>query len=125
MLREQFSGGGVLFARGLLPPQDETKLKISKAGSGGAMAGVDHKAADQIVERSLEAGVNFIDIADVYWFGESERLLGQALKNLDVPRKDVDSPFNAVPVLKHDILAFRNRYVRDACRADIDHSFKS
>ena len=47
------------------------------------MAGVDHKAADQIVERSLEAGVNFIDIADVYWFGESERLLGQALKNLN------------------------------------------
>lgn len=55
----------------------------------GAIADVDQKAADEIVQRSLEAGVNFIDTADVYSFGESERLLGQALKNLNVPRKDV------------------------------------
>jgi aryl-alcohol dehydrogenase-like predicted oxidoreductase len=33
--------------------------------------------------------VNFIDTADVYSFGESERLLGQALRNLGVARKDV------------------------------------
>jgi aryl-alcohol dehydrogenase-like predicted oxidoreductase len=67
-------------------------MTFSEAGSGptsGAIAGVDQKAADQIVESSIAAGVNFIDTADVYWFGESERLLGQALKNLDVPRKDV------------------------------------
>ncbi|MDQ0559613.1 aryl-alcohol dehydrogenase-like predicted oxidoreductase [Rhizobium mesoamericanum] len=55
----------------------------------GSIADVDQRAADQIVERSLAAGVNFIDTADVYSFGESERLLGQALKNLSVPRKDV------------------------------------
>ena len=67
-------------------------MTFSEAGSGttwDAIAGVNQKAADQIVERSLAAGVNFIDTADVYWFGESERLLGQALKNLDIPRKDV------------------------------------
>jgi len=33
--------------------------------------------------------VNFIDTADVYSFGQSERLVGQALKNLGVKRKDV------------------------------------
>lgn len=55
----------------------------------GAVADVDQKAADEIVQRSLDAGVNFIDTADVYSSGESERLLGQALKNLNVPRKDV------------------------------------
>ncbi len=55
----------------------------------GAIADVDQNAADRIVERSLASGVNFIDTADVYSSGESERLLGQALKNLDVPRKDV------------------------------------
>jgi len=55
----------------------------------GAIADVDQKAADEIVQRSLDAGVNFIDTADVYSSGESERLLGQALKNLNVPRKDV------------------------------------
>jgi aryl-alcohol dehydrogenase-like predicted oxidoreductase len=55
----------------------------------GAIADVDQNAADRIVERSLAAGVNFIDTADVYSSGESEKLLGQALKNLGVPRKDV------------------------------------
>ena len=42
-----------------------------------------------IIERSLAAGVNFIDTADVYSHGESEKLLGQALKNLGVARKDI------------------------------------
>ncbi len=55
----------------------------------GGIAGVDQDAADRIVERSLAAGVNFIDTADVYSSGESERLLGQALLNLGVERKDV------------------------------------
>src|SRR6201999_3672088 len=44
---------------------------------------------DPIFDRAIKAGVNFIDTADVYSFGESERLLGQALKNLGVARKDV------------------------------------
>lgn len=66
-------------------------MTFGAAGSGmwGAIADVDQAAADRIVERSLAAGVNFIDTADVYSFGDSERLLGTALKNLSVPRKDV------------------------------------
>jgi len=67
-------------------------MTFGAAGGGnlwGSIADVDQKAADQIVERSLASGVNFIDTADVYSFGESEKLLGQALKNLNVPRKDV------------------------------------
>lgn len=55
----------------------------------GAIADVDQAMADKIVESSLAAGVNFIDTADVYSFGNSEKLLGQALKNLGVARKDV------------------------------------
>ena len=55
----------------------------------GSIADVDQAMADKIVESSLAAGVNFIDTADVYSFGNSEKLLGQALKNLGVPRKDV------------------------------------
>ncbi|MDM9626506.1 aldo/keto reductase [Rhizobium sp. S152] len=55
----------------------------------GSIADVDQKAADSIIERSLAAGVNFIDTADVYSFGDSEKLLGQSLKNLGVARKDV------------------------------------
>ncbi|HEX8049743.1 aldo/keto reductase [Rhizobium sp.] len=55
----------------------------------GSIADVDQALADKIVESSLAAGINFIDTADVYSFGNSEKLLGQALKNLGVPRKDV------------------------------------
>jgi len=44
---------------------------------------------DAIVGRALAAGVNFIDTADVYSFGLSETLLGQALRNLGTKREDV------------------------------------
>ncbi|MBW6423888.1 aldo/keto reductase [Rhizobium sp. XQZ8] len=54
-----------------------------------AVAGLDQEASDKIVERSLAAGINFIDTANVYSQGRSEITLGQAIKNLGVARKDV------------------------------------
>ena len=45
------------------------------------IGGLDQAAVDAIVGRALEAGVNFIDTADVYSAGESETLLGNALAN--------------------------------------------
>ncbi len=45
--------------------------------------------ADELVKTSLENGINFFDTADVYTEGESEKILGQSLKNLNVVRKDV------------------------------------
>ncbi|MGE3307417.1 MAG: aldo/keto reductase [Rhizobiaceae bacterium] len=63
--------------------------KEGEAGIWGQIAGVEQKAADAVVEQALAAGVNFIDTADVYSFGASERILGQSLKNLGVKRSDV------------------------------------
>ena len=45
------------------------------------IAEVDQKSADAMVARVLDAGINFFDTADVYSYGESETILGQALKN--------------------------------------------
>jgi aryl-alcohol dehydrogenase-like predicted oxidoreductase len=45
--------------------------------------------ADRLVGRAIEAGVNFIDTADVYAAGASEEITGQALRNLAVPRDEV------------------------------------
>ncbi len=50
---------------------------------------VDQAGADELVKASLDAGINFIDTADVYSEGESEKTLGQSLKNLGIARKDV------------------------------------
>lgn len=50
---------------------------------------VGQKDVTAIVARTLEAGVNFIDTADVYSLGLSEELLGQALKDVGVRRSDI------------------------------------
>jgi len=55
----------------------------------GLIASLDQKGVNEIVGRSIAAGVNFFDTADVYSFGQSERLLGQSLKDLGVKRSDV------------------------------------
>lgn len=52
----------------------------------GVMGGLDQKESDALVNRSLDAGINFIDTANVYAAGESEILLGKALGE---KRKDV------------------------------------
>ncbi len=44
---------------------------------------------EAIVGTSLDAGINFLDTADVYSEGESEKLLGAALKSLGRPRDQV------------------------------------
>ncbi len=43
------------------------------------IGGLDQPAVDAIVQRALEAGINFIDTADVYSAGESEVMTGKAL----------------------------------------------
>jgi aryl-alcohol dehydrogenase-like predicted oxidoreductase len=60
--------------------------------SGGiwSMIGdLDQQAVNTVMGKALESGVNFIDTADVYSMGVSEKLVGQALKDLGVKRSDV------------------------------------
>src|SRR6202035_842159 len=54
-----------------------------------AIGAVGQAGADELVKTSFDAGINFFDTADVYTEGESEKILGQSLKNLNVARKDV------------------------------------
>src|SRR3984957_5783809 len=53
------------------------------------IAGVEQKLADELLRLSLDAGINFVDTADVYTNGESEKVLAQAIANLGVARKDI------------------------------------
>lgn len=59
------------------------------AGIWGQIGRLDQAEADGLVGRALEAGINFIDTANVYADGNSEVITGQALKNLKVPRENV------------------------------------
>ena len=58
-------------------------------GMWGKIGTLQQGDADRLVGQSLEAGINFIDTADVYAGGLSEQITGQALKNLKIPREDV------------------------------------
>ena len=50
-----------------------------RGGMWDVIAGLDQSGVDAIVHRALDAGVTFIDTADVYALGESETLLGKSL----------------------------------------------
>ncbi|WP_043618166.1 aldo/keto reductase [Ensifer sp. ZNC0028] len=47
----------------------------------GAIYKTDAEAADALVGQALDAGINFFDTADAYASGQSERILGAALKS--------------------------------------------
>jgi len=58
-------------------------------GMWGQIGQLRQDEADLLVRAALDAGINFIDTANVYAGGESERILGQAIRNLGIPRDDV------------------------------------
>lgn len=62
-----------------------TGLSVSELSLGammfGAMGNPDHEDSVRIIHRALDAGINLIDTADVYSAGESEEIVGMAIKN--------------------------------------------
>jgi len=61
-------------------------MTFGSEGFWKVMGGLGQEAVNQMVKCAFDAGINFIDTANVYALGQSERLLGQALKVLDLPR---------------------------------------
>ena len=64
-------------------PLGRTGISVSQLCLGAMMFGAfgnpDHDESIAIVHRALDAGINFIDTADFYSFGESEEIVGKAL----------------------------------------------
>ena len=56
---------------------------------GAPIGALQQADAERLVGQALDAGINFIDTADMYSGGLSEQITGQALKNLKVPRENV------------------------------------
>jgi len=61
-----------------------TGMQVSPLCLGAMMFGAwgepDHDASIKVIHRALDAGINFIDTADIYSLGESEEIVGKALR---------------------------------------------
>lgn len=77
-----------------------TGLKVSElclgtmtfGGKGGiwtSIGNLGQQPVDTLVKKSIDAGINFIDTANVYSEGLSEQLTGQSIKNLGLKRDDL------------------------------------
>jgi aryl-alcohol dehydrogenase-like predicted oxidoreductase len=64
-----------------------TGVQVSQLCLGAMMFGAwgnpDHDDSVRIIHRAVDAGINFVDTADMYSFGESEVIVGEALRTLD------------------------------------------
>lgn len=76
-----------------------TGLKVSElclgtmtfGGKGrfAAVGNLDQQTIDHLLRRSIDAGINFIDTANIYSEGLSEELTGQAIRNTGINRDDL------------------------------------
>jgi aryl-alcohol dehydrogenase-like predicted oxidoreductase len=61
-----------------------TGMSVSQFALGtmmlGAMGNPDHDESVRMIHTALDAGINFVDTADVYSLGECEQIVGKALK---------------------------------------------
>src|SRR6202522_2383069 len=86
-----------------------------------ALSTVGQSGADELVKTAIDGGINFFDTADNYTEGESERILGQSLKNLNITRKDVviaTKVYSRVGPGRNDIGASRG-HIMDAVEASL------
>jgi aryl-alcohol dehydrogenase-like predicted oxidoreductase len=74
-------------------PLGRTGVQVSKLCLGtmmfGAWGNPDHDDSIRIIHRALDAGINFVDTADVYSAGESEQIVGKAIRTPPARRDDV------------------------------------
>ncbi|MEO6915761.1 MAG: aldo/keto reductase, partial [Chitinophagaceae bacterium] len=76
-----------------------TGLKVSElclgtmtfGGKGmfAAIGNLGQESVDALIRKSVDAGINFIDTANVYSEGLSEKLTGQSMHNLGLNRDDI------------------------------------
>ena len=57
-------------------------LHVSKMGLGCMSLGTEEKYAKGIVQHALENGINYLDTADLYDFGQNEEIVGNAIRDV-------------------------------------------
>ncbi len=64
-------------------------MTFGDQGFWKVMGGLGQEAVNTLVKGAFDAGVNFIDTANVYSLGVSETLTGAAIKSLGLPRDEL------------------------------------
>ncbi|KAI8800202.1 NADP-dependent oxidoreductase domain-containing protein [Cladochytrium replicatum] len=78
----------------------------------------------EIIKTAYDAGVNFFDTANVYSNGESERVVGEALRKFDIPRQTVViatkvfAPVNGSSMPNQKGLS--RKHIFEACEASLE-----
>lgn len=58
-------------------------------GMWEAIGQQEQDEADELIKKSVDSGINFIDTANIYSFGQSETILGNSIKNLNLNRDEL------------------------------------
>lgn len=56
-------------------------LYVSELGLGCMSLGTNGQKAQEIIDKALDEGINYLDTADLYDFGENEKIVGNAIKS--------------------------------------------
>ena len=64
-------------------------MTFSGQGFWGVVGKQGQEEANELIKIAVDAGINFFDTANVYSMGESEKLLGQAIRDLGLNREEL------------------------------------
>ncbi len=102
-----------------LRPLGASGVRVSPLCLGAMMLGAwgnpDHDACVAIIHRALDAGINFIDTADVYSLGESEQIVGKALAEVQRERVVLATKFQSPMGQDPNAQGGSRRWIIQAC----------
>jgi D-threo-aldose 1-dehydrogenase len=98
-----------------------TALGLGCATLGGSRVPVSREEAEAIVRAAWAAGVRYVDTAPFYGFGQAERCVGDALR--DVPRDEWVLSTKAGRLLRPNLSAAEHRQNRMPFDAVFDYSY--
>lgn len=100
-----------------------TGVKVSELCLGTMMFGrsTDEAASIPIIHRALDEGINFLDTADIYGLGESERIVGKALAGAGARQRVILATKACMPMDPDDpnMAGLSRRYLISACEASL------
>jgi aryl-alcohol dehydrogenase-like predicted oxidoreductase len=78
-------------------------MTFGRSGHWEVMGGLEQPACSELVKVAFEAGINFFDTANVYSQGQSEMRLGQAIRDLGLPRDQLVIATKATGVMSEQL----------------------